>query len=109
MIVHETATHQMTVEYSTLVAWFVNSRLISDALKGIPRYQRGRQKSLSRKTDKTMANKMKRKTNIEHTTLHWKLKLEKHEPYKNQGEFRSSWRVSNSCSTRYSGIRRVTQ
>ena len=39
-------------------------------LKGIPRYQWGRQKSLSRKTDKTMANKMKRKTNIEHTTLH---------------------------------------
>ena len=32
--------------------------------------------SLSRKTDKTMANIMKRKTNIEHMTLHWKLKLE---------------------------------
>ena len=26
--------------------------------------------SLSRKTDKTMANIMKRKTNIKHTTLH---------------------------------------
>ena len=43
--------------------------------KGIRRYQRGRQKSLSRNTDKTMANKMKRKTNIENTTLHFKLKL----------------------------------
>ena len=31
---------------------------------------RGRQKSLSWKTDKTMANKMKRKTNIEYRTLH---------------------------------------
>ena len=39
-------------------------------LLGIRRYQRGRQKSLRRKTDKTIANKMKRKTNIEHTTLH---------------------------------------
>ena len=39
-------------------------------LKGIQRYQRGRQKSLSRKTDKTMANKMKRKIYIEHTALH---------------------------------------
>ena len=39
-------------------------------IKGIRRYQRGRRKSFSRKTDKTMANKMKRKTNIEHTTLH---------------------------------------
>ena len=53
-------------------------------LKGIRRYQRGRQKSLSRNTDKTMANKMKRDT--EHTTQHWKLKLELHESYKNQGE-----------------------
>ena len=45
-------------------------------IKGIRRYQKGRQKSLSRKTDKPVANKMKRKTNIEHTKLHWKLKLE---------------------------------
>ena len=41
-----------------------------EILQGIRRYQKGRQKSLSRKTDKTMANKMKRKTYIEHTTLH---------------------------------------
>ena len=34
-------------------------------LKGIRRYQRGRQKWLIRKTDKTMANKMKRKTTVE--------------------------------------------
>ena len=39
-------------------------------IKGIRRYQRGRQKSLNRKTEKTMANKMKRKTNIQNTTLH---------------------------------------
>ena len=32
--------------------------------------QRGRQKSFSKKTDKTMANKMKRRKNIEYTTLH---------------------------------------
>ena len=44
--------------------------LLQYVLKGIRRYQRGRQKSLSRKTDKTMVNKMKRKTNIEQTTLH---------------------------------------
>ena len=42
--------------------------------KRIQRYQRGRQKSLGRKTDKTMAKKLKLKTNIEHTTLHLKLK-----------------------------------
>ena len=35
--------------------------------KGIQIYQRGRQKSLSRKTHKTMTNKMKGKTNIELT------------------------------------------
>ena len=43
----------------------LNYRMV---VKGIRRYQKDRQKSLSRKTD--MANKMKRKTNIEHTTLH---------------------------------------
>ena len=52
-----------------------NKCLFRKVLKGNRRYQRGRQKSLSRKTDKTMANEMKRKTNIEHTTLHWKLKM----------------------------------
>ena len=31
--------------------------------------ERGRQKSSSQKTDKTMANKPKRKTNIKHTIL----------------------------------------
>ena len=41
-----------------------------DAQKGIRRYQKGRQKSLIRKTDKTMSNKMKRKTKIENKTLH---------------------------------------
>ena len=44
-------------------------------LKGIRRYQRGRQKSLSRKKDKAMTNKMKRKTNIENTTLYEKKKI----------------------------------
>ena len=31
---------------------------------------KGKDRIVSRKTDKTMVNKMKRKTNIEHTTLH---------------------------------------
>ena len=37
----------------------------SRMLQGIRRYQSCRQKSLSRKTDKTMANQMTRKKNIE--------------------------------------------
>ena len=51
---------------------YSNLSLISNSAvtKGIQIYQRGRQKSFSRKTDKTMANKMNQKTNIEHTTLH---------------------------------------
>ena len=35
---------------------------IFELSKGIPRYQRGRQKSLCRKTGKTMANKNERQT-----------------------------------------------
>ena len=55
---------------------FCWEKYLTRAIKGIRRYQRGRQKSLSRKASKTMANKMKRKANIEHTTLHWILKLD---------------------------------
>ena len=36
----------------------------------------------------SMVNNMERKTNIEHTTLYWKLKLEKHKPYEHHGTFR---------------------
>ena len=64
----------------------------------IRRYQRDRPKSFSQKTNTAMANKMKRKTNIEHITLNWILKLEWHKPYKNQGEFRWTGKVKNSCS-----------
>ena len=57
------------VEIVHLVDKFVQ-RIREKLKERVRRYQRGRQKSLSRKTDKTVANKIKRKTNIEHTTLH---------------------------------------
>ena len=41
----------------------------SETIKGILRYQKDRQKSLSLKTSKTMTNKIKQRTNIEHTKI----------------------------------------
>ena len=46
------------------------SKFVLRAYKEFEDTKGGRQKSLSWKTDKTMANKMKRKTNIEYRTLH---------------------------------------
>ena len=43
-------------------------------MKGNRRYQRGRHKSLSEKTDNSIANEMKRKTNTQNTkhyTKNW--------------------------------------
>ena len=51
--------------HQPVLLYFVNKFY----LKGIRRLQRGRQKSLIQKTNKTMANKVKRKTKIDHTTL----------------------------------------
>ena len=66
--------HCMVSEYFSSVKqpiFIFRCMYIYDVTKGIRRCQRGRQKSLSRKTDKTMANKMKRKT--QNTTLKTKL------------------------------------
>ena len=62
-------------------AQYKNTRGVLCA-KYFRRYQRGRQRSLSLKTDKTMTNKMKRKKHKTHNTT-MKTKLEQHEPYKN--------------------------
>ena len=66
-----------------------------------------RQKSLSQKTDQTIANK--NGTKDKHRTHNTTLKAEAGvtHPYKIQDEFRCSGMVSNTCSTR--GTRRVTQ
>ena len=48
-----------------------------------------------------------KRTNKDLENIHIKLKFEKHDPTKNQGELRCSGRVGSSCST--SATRRVIQ
>ena len=79
--------------------WALLKYLVTSVLQHGKRYHKGRQNRLGGRQIKTMANKLKQKTNIEHLTLHWKLKLEYYELYKDQSQFRYSGRVSNSCST----------
>ena len=51
--------------------------------------------------------KEKGQTIIIHKTLHWKLKIESHEPYKKLKWNRCSGGVNSSC-TNYCGTRRIT-
>ena len=62
-----------TVKTGIFTCWATWNRPNFKRNSKIPKEQTEIVKS---RTDKTMANKMKRKTNIVHTTLHWKLKLE---------------------------------
>ena len=64
---------------------------------------KGNQKSLSQKTGKSVANKVKQKLNTVHTTIQWKLNNGITGINKIYCEFGCSGRVSNSGSTGVSG------
>ena len=77
--------HILQVSFTALSINIDEGKQVTCRCRRDSKIQKGQTEIVNSENRQDYGNKMKRKTNIEHTILHWKLKLELHEPNKKQG------------------------